>query len=185
VPVVALHTPATWQTSLATQVTGLPPTQVPAWQLSACVQALPSLHAVPFGLGGFVQVPVVALHTPAAWQASLATQVTGLPPTQAPAWPLSVRVQALPSLHAVPFGLGGFEQVPVAALHTPARWQTSLGVQDTGLPPTQAPAWQLSVRVQALPSLHVVPLGAFPTTQVASTQVSTVQALPSSQLAFE
>lgn len=32
--------------------------QAPAWQDSPVVQALPSLQAVPFGAGGFVQVPV-------------------------------------------------------------------------------------------------------------------------------
>jgi hypothetical protein len=47
-PVVVLQVPATWQGSLAVHVTGLLPVQAPFWQLSVCVQALLSLHEVPF-----------------------------------------------------------------------------------------------------------------------------------------
>jgi hypothetical protein len=47
-------------------------------------------------------------------------QTTGLAPAHAPAWQVSVRVQALPSLQAVPFGLLGFEHVPDMGLHVPA-----------------------------------------------------------------
>ena len=48
-------------------MTGLPPVQTPLWQLSVCVQALPSLQAVPFAAFGFVQTPVPVLQTPATW----------------------------------------------------------------------------------------------------------------------
>ena len=41
--------------------------QVPFWQVSLCVQALPSLHAVPFAAFGFEQVPVAGSHVPATW----------------------------------------------------------------------------------------------------------------------
>jgi hypothetical protein len=44
----------------------------------------------------------------------------GFPPVQAPAWQVSVRVQALPSLQAVPSVTFGFEQAPVDGLHVPA-----------------------------------------------------------------
>ena len=47
--------------------------------------------------------------------------VIGVPP-QVPLVQASEVVHALPSLHAVPFALFGFEHVPVAALHTPATW---------------------------------------------------------------
>jgi hypothetical protein len=67
-------------------------------------------------------------------------QTTGLPPVQTPAWQVSVRVQALLSLHAVPLGLLGFEQVPVVVLHVPTSWHGSLAVQTTGLAPVQTPA---------------------------------------------
>jgi hypothetical protein len=63
-------------------------------------------------------------------------------------------VQALPSLHAVPLGAGGFEQAPVSGLHVPAKWHWPLGVHTTGVDPVQAPPSQTSILVQALPSLH-------------------------------
>jgi hypothetical protein len=63
-PVVWSQMPAAWQLSDALQVTGEPLWQVPAWQLSATVQALPSLQAVPSGAGGLVQ-PMGARQTPA------------------------------------------------------------------------------------------------------------------------
>jgi hypothetical protein len=47
VPVAELHVPATWHRSAAVHVTGLVPTQVPFSQVSVCVHAFPSLHAVP------------------------------------------------------------------------------------------------------------------------------------------
>jgi hypothetical protein len=66
-------------------------------------------------------------------------------------------VQALPSLQMLPFGLAGFVQAPVAMSHAPARWQSSVAVQTTGLPPVHTPFKQASARVQALPSSQVVP----------------------------
>ena len=41
-------------------------------------------------------------------------------PAQVPAAHVSLLVQAFPSLHPVPLGAGGFEQVPVDASHVPA-----------------------------------------------------------------
>ena len=79
VPVGALHTPATWHGSLAVHTTGFVPVQVPAWQLSVCVHALPSLHAVPFAAFGFEHAPVPVLHTPATWHESLAVHTTAVP----------------------------------------------------------------------------------------------------------
>jgi hypothetical protein len=84
-------------------------------------------------------------------------QTTGLPPAHTPARQLSLRVQALPSLHVVPSVTGGFEHTPVCVLHVPATWHWSCAVHTTGLPPWHAPTRQLSVRVQALASSHVVP----------------------------
>ena len=104
------------------QVTGFAPVQTPAWHVSVWVQALPSLHAVPFGALGFEQVPVAGSQVPATWHRPLAVHVTGFEPEQTPAWQVSVCVQALPSLHAVPFGAFGFEHVPVAGLQVPAMW---------------------------------------------------------------
>jgi hypothetical protein len=85
VPVAGLQLPATWQTSRAAQLTGLPPTHVPLRQESLCVQALPSLHDVPSAAVGFEQLPVPGSHVPAAWHASEGVQVTGLDPVHVPA----------------------------------------------------------------------------------------------------
>jgi hypothetical protein len=41
--------------------------QVPFWQVSACVQELPSLQAAPFAFAGFEHAPVAGSQLPAAW----------------------------------------------------------------------------------------------------------------------
>jgi hypothetical protein len=64
VPLAGSHVPASWHWSLAVQTTGLPPVQVPVWQVSACVHALSSLQGAPFGRFGFEQTPVAGLQTP-------------------------------------------------------------------------------------------------------------------------
>jgi hypothetical protein len=88
--------------------------------VSGAVQALPSLHDVPFAFAGFEQTPVAELHVPASWHWSCAVHVTALPPAHVPDWQVSVCVQALPSLHEVPFALAGFEQAPASTPHAPA-----------------------------------------------------------------
>jgi hypothetical protein len=85
VPVEGLHAPATWQASLAAQVTGFEPAQDPFWHESLCVQALPSLQVVPLEAAGFEQEPLVGSHVPATWHWSLAVQATGFEPVHAPA----------------------------------------------------------------------------------------------------
>jgi hypothetical protein len=109
-----LHVPATWHWSLAVQTTGLLPVHVPLWQVSVCVQALPSLHAVPSAAVGFEHTPVVMLHVPATWHWSLAVQTTGLLPVHVPLWHVSVCVHALPSLQVVPLETATLVQVPPA-----------------------------------------------------------------------
>src|SRR5262245_61324818 len=107
-----------------------------------------------------VQVPVATWQKLAVWHASCG-QTTWLFPTHRPNWQVSVRVQALPSSQGVPVGatvLG--EQVPLSGLQTPMIWHWSTDGHVMGLLPTQAPFWQVSVRVQALSSLQGVLLGA-------------------------
>ena len=137
--------------------TGVPPVQVPLWQVSPCVQTFPSLQVLPLALGGFEQ-PVAGLQVPATWHWSLAVHTTGVPALQTPDLQVSPCVQLLPSSQALPFGFFGFEQVPFEGLQVPARWQVSDAVQTTGFVPVQVPFWQVSLRVQALASLQVVPL---------------------------
>ena len=66
-PVAELHVPALWHWSEAAQITGLAPEQVPAWQVSVCVQPFPSEHELPSALAGFEHAPVVVSHVPAEW----------------------------------------------------------------------------------------------------------------------
>ena len=156
-PVLGLHVPAAWHWSLAVQVTGLEPVHVPAMQLSLCVQALPSLQLEPSLLAGLVQAPVVGLQVPAEWHWSLAVQVFGLAPVHVPATQVSVWVQALPSLQLVPSVFAGLEQAPLVGSQVPALWHWSDAAQVFGLAPVQVPETQVSLWVQALPSLQLVP----------------------------
>jgi hypothetical protein len=164
-PVAGTQVPATWQASVATgQVTGLPPTHAPAWQVSTVVQALPSLQVVPLGAGVWAEhTPVDVSQVPGTLQV-VAVQTTGAPPVHVPRpLQMSVVVQALPSLQEVPAGAGGVLQVPLAGLQVPATWQASEAVQTVAVPPTQWPApSQWSAVVQALPSSQVVVVGALP-----------------------
>src|SRR5262249_18631071 len=129
----------------------------PAWQESLWVQALPSLQAVPLAFGGGSQRSVFSLQTPMLQAFPAAEQSRGEPP-QTPAVQMSPTVQNSPSLHAEPSALSGLEQVPLAGSQVPATWHWSSAVQTTGLVPTQVPAWQVSVWLQALPSLQTAPL---------------------------
>ena len=63
--VLVLQVPAVWHAVGAWQVTCVGPWQAPAWQTSNCVQASPSLQAVPSALAGFEQTPVAVLQVPA------------------------------------------------------------------------------------------------------------------------
>jgi hypothetical protein len=115
----------------ASTVHGFPSSTVgatPAWQapvplhVSPPLQAFPSEHEVPAAAGGFEQAPDAGSHVPATWQASLAAHAIGLAPVHAPAWHVSLAVQALPSLHALPLAFTGFEHAPVVVLQVPAAW---------------------------------------------------------------
>jgi hypothetical protein len=48
--------------------------------------------------------------------------------------------------------------MPVAGVQLPGSWHSSLAAQVTGFCPAHVPAWQMSVSVQALPSLHAAVL---------------------------
>ena len=66
VPVDGLHVPASWHWSLALHTTGFAPVQTPAWQVSVCVQPLPSLQVAPSAFAGLEHVPVDGLQVPAS-----------------------------------------------------------------------------------------------------------------------
>src|SRR5947208_497321 len=158
-PVAGLQVPAVWHWSEAVHTTRLAPTQAPAWQVSVCVHALASLQLVPLGLAGLLQTPDAGSQVPAVWHWLAAVHTTGLAPTQAPAWQVSLCVHALASLQLVPLGFVGVVQPIDAGSQVPAVWHWLAAVHTTGLAPTQAPAWQVSLCVHALASLQLVPLG--------------------------
>jgi hypothetical protein len=134
-----------------------PPQQnCPAAQQLPLQQLPPLPHVVPSAFSVSEQTPVEGSHVPATWHWLEATQMTGLLPTQIPAWQVDVWVQRLESKQVVPSVFCGLEQVPVAGSHVPALWHWSWAKQVTGLP-TQAPFWQVSFWVQRLPSLQAVP----------------------------
>src|SRR5438445_12903083 len=103
------------------------PTQLPFWQLSVCVQALPSLQAVSLVLFvGAEHMPVAGLQVPGSWHWST-VQTTGFAPTQLPFWQVSVCVQASPSSHAVPSVWSvGAEHTPAGGLLLAASWQSAV-----------------------------------------------------------
>src|SRR5439155_849539 len=117
-------------------------------------------------MGGLLHAPVVGLQAPAVWHWSEAVHTTGFVPTQAPARQVSLCVHALPSLQGGPLGLAGLLQAPVAGLQVPAVWHWSEAVHTTGSVPTQAPATQVSVCVQASPSLQAMPSTGKPARQI-------------------
>jgi hypothetical protein len=88
-----------------------------------------------------------------------------LAPVHVPLWHVSLWVQALLSLHAVPLAFAGSEQTPDCGSQVPAVWHWSEAVQTTAAPGTHWPsASQRSpssapVPVQASPSEQDVPLG--------------------------
>jgi hypothetical protein len=126
-------------------------------QWSDVVHAFASLHVVPSVLAGFEQTPVAGLHVPASWHWSCAVQVFGFAPVHVPDWQVSVCVQPLPSLHALPFALGGFEHAPDSTPHAPARWHWSDAEQLIELPPVQKWLWQVDDVVHGFWSSHSVP----------------------------
>jgi hypothetical protein len=78
---------------------------------------------------------------------------------QVPLWQFSPEVQALLSSQVVSLALLGFEQTPLPGLQIPALWHWSSALQVTvELGDPQFPLWHVSPLVQALPSLHAMPL---------------------------
>lgn len=121
---------------------GVPGVHVPDWQVSVPLQTLPSVQFVPFETTTWV-TPVTGLQESAVH--GLLSSTTGaLPAVQVPAWHVSAPLQTVPSAHAVPLALAGFEHWPLEALQVPASWQESEPTQTTGLEPTQVPAWHWS-----------------------------------------
>jgi hypothetical protein len=136
------------------------------------VQALPSLHVVPLpALVCAEHCPVDGLQVPATLHAAAAGQVTGLEPTHAPDWQLSVCVQPLPSSQPVPLAaFVGVGHSPVEGLQVPATLQVGAVHVIVG-PGVHVPLWQVSPTVQPLLSLQPVPFATGAHVPVAVAQV--------------
>src|SRR3989442_537182 len=158
VPVLGSQVPTTLHWSEAVQTTWLLPLHTPLWQVSVCVQALPSLQALPLAFAGFEHVPVAGLQVPEVGRASGRERAKISVVAESLKKKGAGCLQALPSLQALPLAFAGFEHVKVDGLQVPAMWQWSEAVQSRGLLPVHTPLWQVSVCVQALPSLQVLPL---------------------------
>src|SRR2546427_345278 len=104
-------------------------------------------------------MPVAGLQEPAVWPWSEAVHATGLALSQAPASQVSVGVLAFQWFRGHRLVLAGPPRRSAALSQVPAVWHWSAAVHTRGLAPTQAPASQVSVSVQALPSSHGAPLG--------------------------
>ena len=160
------------------QTTGFNPVQTPPRHVSACVQALPSLQALPSATGGSEQKPDDGSHTPAAWHWSLAPQTTWAPGWQAPPPHVSPTVQAFPSVQALVLLVKTHPAagVHVSVVHGLWSLQSSVPVPGWHVPPPQ-----MSPTVHVLPSEHAFVL--FVKTQpLAGLQVSVVQTLLSLQV---
>ncbi len=156
----------------SSQSGGTPPTQLPAAQVSAVVQALPSSQGSELSL--LVQ-PVTVLQ-PSSVQPLPSSQSGGSPPKQSPSEQVSAVVQALPSSQLIdtltlsqPVG-----DTQESAVHWSPSSQAGAG------PPTQVPAEQLSAVVQASPSSQARVLASL-RQPVPGSQLSSVHPLPSSQ----
>jgi hypothetical protein len=166
------------QTLPSSQTIGFEPTQVPASQASVCVQTSPSVQVL---VSSFVvtQLPSAGLQLSSV-QELPSSQDTGLDPTHVPASHASDCVHASPSVQVL---LSSFvvTQLPSAGLQL-SSVQALPSSHTTGFEPAHVPASHASVCVQASPSVQAL-LSSFVYSQPdAGLHVSSVQALPSSQV---
>jgi hypothetical protein len=114
-------------------------------------------------------------------QALESLQLRGVPAVQTPARQVSAPLQTVLSAHVVPLETAVWTQ-PVAGLQVSVV-HTLLSLQFGGVPAVQVPLWQVSAPLQALLSVHEVPLATLVLAQpVVALQESLVQTLLSLQL---
>lgn len=158
-PDVGLHDSTPLQTLPSLEHTvGVPGWHDPPPQTSPVVQALPSLH----GLVLLAWTHPVPNEHESSVQGLPSSQVEGVPATHAPPLQVSPVVQASPSLHGAPFASPLVWQTPeplhVSGLSQAESTELPHAVpMGAALPLVHEPDWQLSLTVQALSSLQVVP----------------------------
>jgi hypothetical protein len=151
-PVAATHESVV-QTLLSLQFGADPLVQLPATQVSAPLQALPSEHDVPSITFECAQ-PEAGSHVSFV-QGLLSLQFGAVPLAQVPPWQVSTPLQALPSEHDVPLVTAVFLQPVVWSQESAVHGLLSL--QFGAVPDAHDPAWQVSAPLHALPSEHDVP----------------------------
>jgi hypothetical protein len=125
----------------------VPPTQVPAWQVSTVVQTVPSEHGL---VSSFVKTqPLAGLHESSV-HALLSLQTTG-EPLHAPPLHESPLVHALPSEHALASLL--VKTQPVAGLQE-SSVQVLPSLHASAGPGAHEPPEHVSVVVHRLLSVH-------------------------------
>jgi hypothetical protein len=123
-PVAGAQVPTLQTSESPLQSMGVPGLQkrVATLHVSLPLQGLPSSQSASFAqphlLASCVHPPAASLQ-PSVVQAMPSSQGVGEPPHTPPVHASDV-VQALPSLHDVPFAFAGFEQTPVPVLQVPA-----------------------------------------------------------------
>ncbi len=162
------------QTLPSSQSSGAPPWQLPDLHVSATVHALPSSHAA---LVGLCVQPLPGLQ-PSAVHGLSSLQLVALPGVQTALTQLSPNVHALPSEHVAEFGkcaqpLSGAQRSAVHGLPSS---------QPRSPAPAHTPAAQWSPVVHKLPSVQVFSSLLVAVQPLAGSQLSLVQALPSSQV---
>src|SRR2546428_10823874 len=120
-PVAGSHESSV-QTFASLQLGAGPPTHTPPAQVSAVVQALPSVQGAVFDV--FTQ-PVAGLQASSV-QTLPSLQLSAAPPTQTPPAQVSAVVQAFPSLHAARAG-GPPPHTPAPSQVVAARHGVALG----------------------------------------------------------
>jgi hypothetical protein len=156
----------------------MPAMQAPLWQVSLPLHTLASGQGVPFRTGALEQPKMASQASVVHALPSL--QSSAVPAVQDPPWQVSLPLQTLPSLHAVPLGTAVFVH-PESGLQA-STVQTLPSLQLSAVPAVQVPLWQVSSPLQKLPSRHGVPLATGVAVQPKmASQALAVHGLPSLQ----
>jgi hypothetical protein len=167
------------QTLPSPQSVGVTPTQLPPKQASSAVQASPSSQAGPV-LPKLEQDPSASLHWSSV-HTSPSLQTTGAPPWHIPAEQVSPEVQLTPSSQASELAACA-QPLAASQLSSVQPLRSSQSWADVSVP-TQSPAPQVSLVVQALPSSQEAEFGVL--LQALAAQLSSVQPLSSSQATLD
>jgi hypothetical protein len=143
------------------------------------LHAFPSLQAVPFTTGAWVQPNTGS--QPSVVQELPSLQLSGVPAAHVPAWHDSAPLHGFVSPHGVPFRTGVVVHPEVAL--QPSTVHALPSLQTSGVPATQVPLWHVSAPLQTVESAQAVPLATTGFEQTPDVQTSCVQGLLSEQSA--